>query len=339
MLIENTECGLYCREGGFYIDPWKPVERAVITHAHSDHARGGMGAYLTSPSGEGVLRERVGAEAKIETVPWGQPRRIGDVLVSLHPAGHVLGSAQIRVESRGEVWVVTGDFKTDLDPSCEAFVPVRCDTLIMESTFGLPVYRWPPFEEVIEAIRRWWRGNREEGRTSIVFAYALGKAQRLLCGLGTEDGPIGVHGAVDRFLPHYRAWGKPIPPCLRAVRENVERLKGQGLIIAPGSARNPEWLRKFAPCATAFASGWMQVRGGRRRMALDRGFVVSDHADWDGLQTTVRASGASRVGVTHGYTEPMVRHLREQGYEAWEVPTRFEGEKVEEQESGTEEDR
>lgn len=326
MMIEATPQGLYCPAGDFHIDPWRKVDRAVITHAHSDHARSGMGAYLTSPSGVGVLRERVGAQAVIEALPWEKPVTIGHARVSLHPAGHVLGSAQVQVEVGGERWVVTGDYKTQPDRSCEAFAPVACHTLITESTFGLPIYRWPAFSSEMEAVHDWWRKNREQGRTSVLFAYALGKAQRLLCGLDAEAGPIGVHGSVEKFLPHYREWEKPIPPCIRANRDNRELLRGKGLIIAPGSTQNSDWLSQFAPCSLAFASGWMQVRGVRRRLALDRGFVVSDHADWGGLVDTIRASGASRVGVTHGDSGPMVRWLREQGYDAWEVPTRFQGE-------------
>lgn len=329
MLIEVTERGLYCEAGGFYIDPWRAVDRAVITHAHSDHARSGSAAYLCSESGEGVLRERVGKQAHIETLDWGGAVSIGEAKVSFHPAGHVLGSAQVRVEHMGEIWVVSGDYKTQEDRSCERFEAVRCHTFITESTFGLPIYRWRPTAEVMEGVHAWWRRNREEGRTSILFAYALGKAQRILCGLDPEVGPIGVHGSVERFLPHYRFWGKPIPDCVNAKGEAVKELKGKGLVIAPGSTQNSDWLRKFTPCSLAFASGWMQVRGGRRRRALDRGFVISDHADWDGLLGTIEATGADRIGVTHGYTEPLVRWLKESGKEAWAVPTRFEGEGVE----------
>lgn len=333
MLIEPTKRGLYCEAGGFYIDPWRAVDRAVITHAHSDHARSGSAAYLCSESGEGVLRERVGKQASIETAAWGEPRTIGKVQVSLHPAGHVLGSAQILVEHQGERWVISGDYKTQVDRSCEMFEPVSCNTFITESTFGLPIYRWQPTQEVLDQVHAWWRTNQEAGRTSILFAYALGKAQRILCGLDPGIGPIGVHGTVDRFLPHYRHWGKPIPDCLHAKGEAIKDLKGKGIVIAPGSTQNTDWIRKFAPYSLAFASGWMQVRGGRRRRALDQGFVISDHADWDGLLGAIEATGAERIGVTHGYTDPLVRWLKEQGKEAWEVPTRFQGEGVEDSES------
>ena len=323
-LVRITPNGLYCEAGDFYIDPWRRVDRALITHAHSDHARSGMKAYLTAASGIGVLRERIGKDAAIEGIAFGERRRMGDVDVSFHPAGHLLGSGQIRIEHKGEVWVVTGDYKNAPDASCEAFEPVRCDTLITESTFGLPVYRWPEPQEVFRQINEWWLGNQEEGRTSILFAYALGKAQRVLCGLDPSIGPIGVHGAVDKMLPHYRAAGRPIPETIKAGADMRDVLKGRGLIVAPGSAQNTPWIRRFAPYSLAFASGWMAVRGARRRQALDRGFVLSDHVDWPGILSTIEASGASRICVTHGYAAPLIRWLKEErGLDAFEVPTRY----------------
>jgi len=286
-----------------------------------------MGAYLTATPGIGVVRERVGKDAVIEGVEFGESRRIGDVAVSFHPAGHLLGSGQIRVEHRGEVWVVTGDYKTAADVSCESFESVQCDTLITESTFGLPVYNWPEPDAVFRQINEWWRANQEEGRTSVLFAYALGKAQRVLCGLDSSIGPIGVHGAVEKLNPHYRAAGRPLPETIPANAETKELLKGKGIIIAPGSAQNTPWIRRFAPYSLGFASGWMAVRGKRRRQALDRGFVLSDHVDWSGILQTIEASGASRVGVTHGYAQPLIRWLKEErGLEAYEVPTRFQSE-------------
>jgi len=326
-LIRATTHGLYCEEGGFYIDPWRRVDRALITHGHSDHARSGMGNYLTAEPGVNVVRERVGQEALIEGIRFGERRRIGSVTVSFHPAGHLLGSAQIRVEHKGEAWVVTGDYKTAPDVSCEQFEPVRCDTLITESTFGLPVYRWPSPEEVFRQVNQWWADNQSEGRTSVLFAYALGKAQRVLCGLDPSIGPIGVHGAVARLNPHYRAAGRPLPETIPANADTRDTLRGKGLIVAPGSARNTPWIRKFAPYSLGFASGWMTVRGARRRQALDRGFVLSDHVDWPGILQTIETSGASRVGVTHGYAAPLVRWLREhKSLDAFEVPTRYVGE-------------
>ncbi len=325
-LVAPTAQGLYVEAGDFFIDPWRRVERALVTHAHADHARWGCDSYLCSSAGVGVLRERVGRDAAIEGLLWGETREINGVRVSFHPAGHILGSAQIRLEHRGEVWVVSGDYKTTPGLGAESFEPVRCHTFISECTFGLPVYRWPDAAEVYAEIDAWWRSNREEGRTSICFAYALGKAQRVLAGVDAQIGPIGVHGSVAPFLPLYEAAGHPMPPVVNANSETAPNLKGKGLIVAPASTHNTPWIRRFAPCSLAFASGWMRIRGARRRRALDRGFVLSDHADWPGLLEAIRATGAERVGLTHGNTTALARWLQEQGTGAWELPTRYTGE-------------
>jgi putative mRNA 3-end processing factor len=325
-LLETTDRGIYCSEGAFYIDPWQPVELAVITHAHGDHACFGSSHYLTSVTGERVLRQRLGTDARIESVPFGQPVRFHGVSVSLHPAGHVLGSAQVRVEHRGEVWVVSGDYKRERDVTCEPFETVRCHTFITESTFGLPVYRWRSQAEVFNEINSWWRENQREERASVLFAYALGKAQRLLAGIDPSIGPILAHGAVMSFLPAYHAAGIPLPKIEHADEKLAKSVRHRALVIAPPSAAGSPWMRKFAPFSTAFASGWMQLRGARRRRALDRGFALSDHADWDGLLQTIRETGAERVGVTHGYSTVLVRWLRENGWKAWAMPTRYEGE-------------
>ena len=328
-LIEPTERGLYCAAGDFYIDPyWSPegVERAVITHAHADHLRPGHRSYLCSASGECVLRQRVHPGANVRTAAWGERIKLGDVTVSLHPAGHLLGSAQVRVEHRGEVWVVTGDYKTTADRTCEAFELVRCHTFITESTFGLPIYRWRPEREVFDGMNAWWRHNQASGRVSVVFAYALGKAQRVLGGVDPSIGPIVVHGAVKRFVDAYAASGVALPAVKLVTEIDKKQLRGKALVVAPPSADGTPWLRRFGPVSTAFASGWMAVRGRRRWKSMDRGFVLSDHVDWPSLMTTIDATGAERVGVTHGFTSQVVRYLREKGRDAFVVPTRFEGE-------------
>lgn len=326
-LLQVTERGLYCAVGDFYIDPWQPVTRAVITHAHADHARPGSKRYLTTPTGAELLRLRVGPVPRILAQPFGEAIDLNGVQLSLHPAGHLLGSAQVRVEYRGEVWVVSGDYKTEADVTCEPFELVPCHTFITESTFGLPIYRWRPQEQIFGEINQWWRQNQDQGRTSILFGYALGKAQRLLAGVDGTTGPILIHGAVHRFVELYRRAGISLPQTHYATNETALLRRGQALVIAPPSAAaSPGWLRKFGPSSLAFASGWMQIRGARRRRAVDRGFVLSDHADWDGLLNTIRATGAHRIGVTHGYTGTLVRYLNEQGYEAFVMPTRFEGE-------------
>jgi putative mRNA 3-end processing factor len=326
MLLRSTDHGLYCGAGDFHVDPWAPVDRAVITHAHGDHARPGSGAYLASAEGERVLRTRLGPEARIRTVAFGEPVEVGGVRVSLHPAGHVLGSAQVRVEHRGEVWVVSGDYKTEPDPTCSPFEPVRCHTFVSESTFGLPIFRWPPQAEVFAAIDAWWRANAAAGRASLLFGYALGKAQRLLAGLDPAAGPIHTHGAVERLVDDYRACGIALPPTRYVGDGPPDGGWGGAMVVAPPSAFGTPWMRRFGAASTAFASGWMRVRGHRRRRAVDRGFVLSDHVDWPSLLGAVEATGASRVLVTHGYREPVVRFLRERGLEAEPIASRWEGE-------------
>lgn len=330
-LLQVTPDGLYCAQGDFHVDPWRPVARAVVTHAHADHARPGSGAYLVAREGEDVFRIRLGSDAPIQTAGWGEPVDVGGVRVSLHPAGHILGSAQVRVEHRGEVWVVTGDYKRRPDPTTTPFEPLGCHTLVTESTFGLPVYRWPDPDGEMAGVADWWRANREAGRTSVLFGYALGKAQRLLAGLPRDAGPILVHGAVARLNEAYRAAGVDLPPTAPADAEHARAHRGEALVVAPPSAGGTPWLRKFGAVSTAFASGWMRIRGTRRRRSGDRGFVLSDHADWDGLLATVRESGAERVGVTHGYRATLVRYLREvEGIDAWALPTPWEGDRGDE---------
>jgi putative mRNA 3-end processing factor len=251
---------------------------------------------------------------------------VNGVVVSLHPAGHILGSAQVRLEYRGEVWVVSGDYKTDPDPTCRAFEPVRCHTFVTESTFGLPVYRWPAQAEVLHEINQWWRANQQAGRTSLLYGYALGKAQRLLAGLDPSIGPILTHGAVERMTAAYRAAGVPLPATTHAAAmDRADR--GRAIVLAPPSADGSTWVRRFGEHATGFASGWMLIRGARRRRSLARGFPLSDHVDWPGLMAAIEATGAARVLVTHGYTGPVVRWLRERGIEAEVMETRFEGER------------
>jgi putative mRNA 3-end processing factor len=294
----------------------------VVTHGHADHARWGSKRYLCTAEGAGVLRARLGADAALDPLAWGESRSVNGVRISLHPAGHILGSAQVRVEHRGEVWVVTGDYKHRGDPTCTPYEPVRCHALITESTFGLPVYRWPDPDAVFREIRSWWARNRAEGRTSVVFSYSLGKAQRVLAGL-EADGPILVHGAVKRMNEVYEEAGVSLPAHAYASVEESRETRGEALVVAPPSAGGSTWMRRFGAVSTAFASGWMMVRGNRRRRAADRGFVLSDHVDWPALLRTVEESGAERVGITHGFVTTVVRYLRDRGLDAWEVPTRF----------------
>ena len=326
MLLRSTERGLYCEAGDFHIDPWQPVERAVITHAHGDHARWGSRAYLCSREGERVLRTRMGPGAAVRAVEFGETVSLSGVRVSLHPAGHILGSAQVRVEHGGEVWVVSGDYKTEADPTCTPFEPVRCHTFVTESTFGLPIYRWRPDREVFAQIDAWWRANAAQGRASLLFGYALGKAQRLLAGIDSSIGPIYTHGAVERLNADYRDTGISLPPTESPTGQPRGHDWGGAMVVAPPSAHGTPWMRRFGNASTAFASGWMRVRGHRRRRAVDRGFVLSDHVDWPSLLGAIAATEAECVWVTHGYREPVVRWLREHGLQAQAVASRWEGE-------------
>ncbi|MGE4241832.1 ligase-associated DNA damage response exonuclease [Ramlibacter sp.] len=327
LVVQRPE-GLYCPPGDFYIDPWRPVARAVITHAHSDHARYGNGHYLAAAPAEGVLRTRLG-EIDLQTLPYGERIVHHGVTVSLHPAGHVLGSAQVRLEHRGRVWVASGDYKVAPDPTCAPFEPVRCDVFITESTFGLPIYRWAPDEQLFAQIDAWWSRNLEHGRATVVCCYSFGKAQRLLAGVDPSIGPIVVHGAVEPLNRAYRAEGVSLPET-RLVTEVADKtdLK-RALVVCPPSAAGSPWIRRFGDARTAFASGWMQVRGNRRRGGYDRGFVLSDHADWPGLMSAIEATQAERVIVTHGSSGALVRYLQECGLQAESFETEYGDDRIE----------
>lgn len=329
-LLRLTDRGLFCEAGGFHVDPWGAVDRAVVTHAHGDHVAWGCGAYLTSAAGCGVLQSRLDPGARVRGVSYGETVDVGGVRVSLHPAGHILGSAQVRLAHQGEVWVVSGDYKTDPDPTCTPFEPVRCHTFVTESTFGLPIYRWPPQSEVVGEINAWWRSNQNAGKATLLFGYALGKAQRLLAGLDPALGPILTHGAVERMTSLYREGGVDLPATTHAGSVGRRVDLSRAIVLAPPSANGSAWTRRFGLQATGFASGWMLVRGARRRRSLDRGFPLSDHVDWPSLLGAIDASGAERIWVTHGYTAVVVRWLREHGLDAHAVETRFEGERDDE---------
>ena len=340
LVIERPE-GLYCPPGDFFIDPWRPVDRAVITHAHGDHARRGHAHYLASADSAGVLRARLGEDITLQSVAWGEPIEHRGVRLSLHPAGHVLGSAQVRIEHAGSVWVASGDYwlsghDDEHNATCAPFEPVRCDCFITESTFGLPVYRWARQDEVFADINAWWRTNAEAGRASLLMGYSFGKAQRLLAGVDAGIGPIVAHGAVEVLNEAYRAAGVALPATQR-VEGMAKADIARSLVIAPPSVNGSPWLKRFGDYRDAFASGWMQLRGARRRGALDRGFVLSDHADWPGLQRAIHATGAPRVIVTHGYEAVMVRWLREQGLQAGAFHTEYGDDKLDSVEEDTKE--
>jgi putative mRNA 3-end processing factor len=327
MLIQPTDEGLYCAAGGFHIDPWRPVDRAVITHAHGDHLTPGSRAYLCSAASLPLVVQRLGVGAPVSSVPYGEPVTLDGVRVSLHPAGHILGSAQVRVEHRGEVWVASGDYKRSPDPTCAPLEPQRCHAFITEATFALPVFRWDPPDVTVREICDWWDEMRAAGRPSILFGYALGKSQRVLAELTRcTDRPVYVHGSLVAAIAAYRAADVPMVPTLRATEEARGRTFAGELIVAPLSARGSVWMRRFGDHSSAFASGWMRVRGARRRRAYDRGFALSDHADWQGILDTVHETAAERVFVTHGSTSELARFLVERGVDARPWRTQYEGE-------------
>ena len=326
-VIEPTERGLYCEAGDFYIDPWQPVPRAVITHAHGDHLVAGCRRYLCAEAARHLVAHRLGGEGAISALTYGEAVDIDGVRVSLHPAGHILGSAQVRVEHRGEVWVASGDYKRAPDPTCAPFEPQRCHVFITEATFALPVFRWDPLRATVDDIRAWVGDMRAAGRPAILFAYALGKSQRVLAELaGDLDRPVYIHGALAALVEIYRSAGVPLPPVARVTDESRSRTFAGELIVAPVSARGSLWMRRFGDHSAAFASGWMRIRGARRRRSYDRGFALSDHADWDELVRTCHETGAERVFVTHGYTQPLARYLTGRGVDAAAWRTEYEGE-------------
>jgi putative mRNA 3-end processing factor len=323
-LLEFTENGIYCARAGVYLDPWKPVNKAIISHGHSDHGRHGHRKYLTHPRNIPILRHRLG-EIDVSGYPWGEPFTINGVTFSLHPAGHIIGSSQVRVEYKGEVWVFSGDYKKEDDGIATPFEPIQCHTFITECTFGLPPFKWLPQKQVFADINTWWEGNAAEGKTSVLFGYSLGKAQRLLRYLDPNIGRIYTHAAVHNITEILRPFSNFPPATLITTDTPREQLTGQ-MVIAPPSAHGSPWLRKMVPFVTAAASGWMTFRGTRRRRAIDKGFVLSDHCDWQGLLACIRETGAEKVICTHGYSDIFARYLRELGYDARTEQTQYAGE-------------
>jgi putative mRNA 3-end processing factor len=325
MLITFTDKGLYCAAGDFYIDPWRPVNKAVITHAHSDHARWGCKYYLSHIYTVPLLRARLG-EQYYEGINWEQAVYMNGVKVSLHPAGHIIGSSQVRVEYKGEIWVISGDYKTEDDGISGQFQPVSCHNFVTESTFGLPIYNWQPQEIIYEQIRQWVLHNQQQFDTSILIGYSLGKAQRILQAVAPLGIPVLAHGAIYNMQEAITATGITLPPIERITPETPKaRLKGS-IVLAPPSADGSSWMRKMAPYSTGMCSGWMQVRGNVRRRNADAGFILSDHADWKGLLYAIEATGAEKVYVTHGFQSALSRYLNEKGIWSAEVKTEYGGE-------------
>lgn len=321
-LIEFTDKGFYCRQGDFYIDPWQPVDYAVITHAHSDHARWGSGNYLCHHQCKPLLQLRLG-DNHYESLDWGETIMRNGVTISLHPAGHIIGSAQVRVEYKGEVWVASGDYKTENDGISGAFEPVKCNVFITECTFGLPVYHWKPQQEIYKNIQDWILDNHAHQRNAVLIAYSLGKAQRVLAAAAGVCNNIQVHGAIYNAQQVLLANGWDFPEVKRVTPETTKEALKNSVIIAPPSADGTPWMKRFAPYQVGLCSGWMQVRGNSRRNNVDAGFALSDHADWNGLISAVKATGAEKVFTTHGFQSAFSRYLNENGIEAAEVKTEF----------------
>jgi putative mRNA 3-end processing factor len=326
-LLCFDEKGIYCEPAGVYLDPWKPVDKAIITHGHADHSRWGHKKYITHHTNVPIIKHRLG-EIEVSGKEYGESFTINNVKFSLFPAGHIIGSSQVRVEHKGEVWVFSGDYKTEDDGLAVPFEPVKCHAFITECTFGLPAFKWLPQEQVMNDINSWWQQNQAEGKTSILFGYSLGKAQRLLKFLDPSIGKIFTHGAIENMTEVLRPFAD-FPETIRITRETKkEEIRG-GMVLAPPSAHGSTWIRKMVPFETGMASGWMAFRGARRRRAVDRGFVLSDHCDWQGLLSSIKATGCERVICTHGYTEIFCRFLNEIGYDARTAETQYEGELAE----------
>ena len=326
-LLVFTDKGIYCEQADVYLDPWKPVKKAIITHGHADHSRWGNEEYITHPRNIPIISHRLG-DIKTTGFEWGETFTINNVKFSLHPAGHIIGASQVRVEHKGEVWVFTGDYKTEDDGISTPYEPVKCHTFITECTFGLPAFKWLPQKEVLADINDWWLDNKKEGKTSILFGYSLGKAQRLLKYLDTDIGIIFTHGAIENMTEVLRPMVS-FPPTKLVTKETTKKELLGNIVLAPPSAHGSTWIRKMVPYVTASASGWMTFRGARRRRAIDKGFVLSDHCDWQGLLSSIEATGAEKVICTHGYSDIFSRYLREQGYDARTEATQYEGEQGE----------
>lgn len=323
-LLEFTPKGIYCEPADVYLDPWKPVDKALITHGHADHSRWGHKKYITHHTNIPIIKHRLG-DIVASGKKWGETFTINNVKFSFHPAGHILGSSQIRVEHKGQVWVFTGDYKLEDDGVATPYENVKCHSFITECTFGLPAFLWRPQKEVISDINSWWAENKANGLTSVLFGYSLGKAQRLLKHLDPDIGKIYTHGAVENMTAVLRTM-VDFPKTELITRDTKKVDLAGNIVLAPPSAHGSTWIRKMVPYVTATASGWMAFRGARRRRAIDKGFVLSDHCDWPGLLKAIKETGAEKVICTHGYTAIFSRYLRDLGYDARTESTQFEGE-------------
>jgi putative mRNA 3-end processing factor len=323
-LLAFNDKGIYCAAADVYLDPWKPVNKAIITHGHADHSRWGHKQYITHHTNVPIIKHRLG-DIEVTGKGWNESFSINGVKFSFHPAGHIIGSAQIRVEHKGEVWVFTGDYKTEDDGISVPYEVVKCHTFITECTFGLPAFKWTPQDQVMKEVNDWWQQNKDDGRTSILFGYSLGKAQRLLKYLDTSIGKIYTHGAIENMTEVLRPL-VDFPETTRITRETKKEEIAGSIVLAPPGAHGTPWIKKMVPYVTGSASGWMTFRGARRRRAIDKGFVLSDHCDWEGLISSIKATGCEKVICTHGYQDIFAKYLSTQGYDARTEETQYEGE-------------
>ncbi|MDZ4687164.1 MAG: ligase-associated DNA damage response exonuclease [Planctomycetaceae bacterium] len=316
-LLRMTSAGLYCEAGGFHIDPCEPVAKAIITHGHADHLTRRCKQYLTAVDGHEIVAGRLGPTADVATANYGETLSFAGTTVSLHPAGHILGSAQVRIEHRGEVWVVTGDYKTTPDVTCAPFEPVRCHTLITESTFGHPFFAWPDVEGVVGELHDWWRTNQAAGKACFLYVYALGKAQRVLAALDPAVGPIYVHPDIAAINAIYARQGAQFPTHHSLDVATLSEDWTRSLFLFPPSARWHQPCEFHGHFATGFVSGWMLLADGPQRRRVQTGFAVSDHADYSEILAAIDHCGAERVGVMHGYVDVLVADLQERGRDAF----------------------
>jgi putative mRNA 3-end processing factor len=329
-MLKFDRNGIFCEPAGVYIDPWKSVDRAIITHAHSDHARWGNKHYLAHHDSIPVLKYRLGNDISTQGVAYAEEFSINGVKISLHPAGHILGSAQVRMEYQGEVWVASGDYKLQIDDVSAPFEFLKCDHFVTESTFGIPIYNFPDPGLIHNDINNWWRSNKLEAKNSVIIGYALGKAQRIIKHLDESIGDIYAHGAIANMNDILPIGGLNFPEVKRILTDSAKKDFNGAMIIAPPSAIGSTWLKRFEPFSLGICSGWMQLRGARRRRNADRGFVLSDHADWNQLNTAVKATGAENIYVTHGYKSIYAKWLRDEyKLNAIEVNAVYEGESLE----------
>lgn len=315
-MLSLSREGLYCRAGDFHIDPRRGVKDAVVTHAHADHARRGSQTYHVVKSGVDLLLARLGRKINVRAYEYGEVFKLGQAEVSFHPAGHILGSCQVRIEVAGEVWVASGDYKREPDPTCDPFEVVNCDVFVTEATFGTPAYVWPKHADLGQQIMRWWQRNSARGENSVLFGYSLGKTQRILGELSAlSERPIYCHEAAAEINLAYRRQGIALAEtiCMSRVDEST-RLQGE-LILAPQAfLKSPLSVILGGRFKTAFASGWM---AGGRAFGYDTGFVMSDHADFNDLVKTCVETGAQRIYVQHRGSGALVKHLRSLGIKAY----------------------